>query len=92
METCKPKWNKIRKAIYQFDGSTINGLQVKTYQLCNGVRGWTKREDDLFWDTYWDSGEGLEASFKLVDNNGVLLMDKHDVILRQKVMKMKMEV
>ena len=91
LETCKPKWNKIRKAIYQFDGSTINGLQVKTYQLCNGVRGWTKREDNLFWDTYWDSGEGLEASFKLVDNNGVLLMDKHDVILRQKVMKMKID-
>tara|TARA_Y100001970_G_scaffold242577_1_gene307129 strand:- start:9231 stop:10166 length:936 start_codon:yes stop_codon:yes gene_type:complete len=91
LETCKPEWNKIRKAIYQLDGSTINGLKVKTYQHCNGVRGWTKREDDIFWDTYWDSGEGLEASLKLVDKNGVLLIDKHDVILRQKVMKMKID-
>ena len=90
LETCKPKWNKIRKAIYQFDGSIINDLEVKTYQLCNGVRGWTKSEDDLFWNTY-DSGEGLAASFKLVDNKGVLLIDRHPVLLRQKVIKMKVD-
>ena len=90
LETCKPKWNKIRKAIYQLDGSIINDLEVKTYQLCNGVRGWTKSEDDLFWNTY-DSGEGLAASFKLVDNKGVLLIDRHPVLLRQKVIKKKVD-
>ena len=91
VETCKPKWNKIRKAIYQLDGSIINGLEVKTYQLCNGVRGWTVLEDDLFWDTYRDSGEGLNASLKLVDKEGVLLIDKHPVKSRQKVIKMKVD-
>ena len=91
IETCKPKWNKIRKAIYQLDGFVINGLKVKTYQLCNGVRGWTLAEHDNFWDTYWDSGEDLSASFKLVDNKNILLMDRHDVILRQKVIKMKVD-
>ena len=91
IETCKPKWNKIPRSIYQLDGSVINGLKIRTYQLCNGVRGWSRAENDKFWDTYWDSGEGLSASFKLVDSKNILLIDKHPVILRQKVIKMKVE-
>ena len=44
INSCKQAWNKIPPSIYQLDGTKIKDFTIKTYQLCSGVRGWTKKE------------------------------------------------
>lgn len=86
---CKNSWGQIPPAIYQLDGSKINDLTIKTYQLCSGVRGWTKKEEDLFWDTYDANNQDVSNVLNLKDKDGILLVNKWKSPMKQKVMKLK---
>ena len=88
---CKNSWGQIPPAIFQLDGVKIKDLTVKTYQLCSGVRGWTKKEEDLFWDTYDANNQDVSKVLDLKDDNGILLANKWKGPKKQKVMKLKID-
>ena len=88
---CNKKWSKIPPAIYQLDGSKIMDFTIKTYQLCSGVRGWTKKEEDLFWDVYDKNKQDVNSVLKLKDKKGELLANKWKSPKRQKVVKLKID-
>ena len=88
---CNRPWSKIPPAIYQLDGTQIKDLTIKTYQLCSGVRGWTKKEEDKFLEIYRKNHYELNSVLNLKDKNGILLMDKFKDIQKFKVMKLKID-
>ena len=89
-EGCNKKWNEIPESIYRFDGMVINGLEIKTYQLCTGIRNLLKEHEyDLYHDTYRDNGSSTK-SLLLKDKNGVLLSDKKQTMTKTLVMKIKL--
>ena len=88
---CKNSWGQVPPVIYQLDGSKINDLTIKTYQLCSGVRGWTKKEEDLFWDTYDENNQDVSKVINLKDKSGILLVNKWKSPMKQKVMKLKID-
>ena len=91
IDKCKVKWNKIPPVIYQLDGIKIKSFTVKTYQLCSGVRGWTKSEEDRFWDIYAKNNQDISKVLNLKDKNGVLLINKWEGSTKRKVIKLKIK-
>ena len=91
INSCKRAWNKIPPSIYQLDGTKIKDFTIKTYQLCSGVRGFTKKEEDLFWKVYDDNNQDLSKVLELKDKNGVFLIDKHGITKKRKVIKLKIK-
>ena len=88
---CNRRWSKIPPAIYQLDGTKIKDLTIKTYQLCSGVKGWTQREEDKFWETYNKNNQDVNSVLNLKDKNGILLIDKKKGNQKYKVMKLKID-
>ena len=91
INSCKRAWNKIPPPIYQLDGTKIKDFTIKTYQLCSGVRGWTKKEEDLFWKVYDDNNQDVSKVLELKDKNGVFLIDKSLMTKKRKVIKLKIK-
>ena len=91
INSCKRAWNKIPPSIYQLDGTKIKDFTIKTYQLCSGVRGFTKKEEDLFWKVYDDNNQDLSKVLELKDKNGVLLINKWEGSTKRKVIKLKID-
>ena len=91
INSCKRAWNKIPPSIYQLDGTKIKDFTIKTYQLCSGVRGFTKKEEDLFWKVYDDNNQDISKVLELKDKNGVFLIDKSDMATKRKVIKLKIK-
>ena len=91
IDKCKVEGNKIPPVIYQLDGIKIKSFTVKTYQLCSGVRGWTKSEEDRFWDVYDKNNQDVSKVLELKDKNGVFLIDKSALSTKRKVIKLKMK-
>ena len=91
LQGCKNKWFQIPPTVYQLDGIKIKDFTIKTYQLCSGVRGWTKKEEDLFWDVYDKNKQDVNSVLKLKDKKGELLANKWKSPKRQKVVKFKID-
>ena len=91
IDNCKAAWEKIPPSIYRLDGTKIKDFTIKTYQLCSGVRGWTKKEEDLFWKVYDDNNQDVSKVLELKDKNGVFLIDKHGITKKRKVIKLKIK-
>ncbi len=88
---CNRRWSKIPPAIYQLNGTKIEDLTIKTYQLCSGVKGWTKSEEDQLWEIYDKNNQDVNSVLNLKDKNGILLMDKYKDFRKTKVMKLKID-
>ena len=56
--------------------------------MCSGVRGFTKKEEDLFWKVYDDNNQDISKVLELKDKNGVFLIDKSDMATKRKVIKL----
>ena len=91
IDNCKAAWEKIPPSIYRLDGTKIKDFTIKTYQLCSGVRGWTKKEEDLFWKVYDDNNQDVSKVLELKDKNGVFLIDKSELSTKRKVIKLKIK-
>jgi len=91
IDSCKAAWEKIPPSIYRLDGTKIKDFTIKTYRLCSGVRGWTKKEEDLFWDIYDDNNQDVSKVLELKDKNGVFLIDKAELSTKRKVIKLKIK-
>ena len=91
VDTCKNSWFQIPPLIYQLDGSRIKDLTIKTYQLCSGARGWTQKEEDLFWETYDANNQDASSVLNLKDKDGVLLINKWSRTMKRKVIKLKID-
>ena len=91
IDNCKAVWEKIPPSIYRLDGTKIKDFTIKTYQLCSGVRGWTKSEEDRFWDIYDKNNQDVSKVLELKDKNGVFLIDKHGMTTKRKVIKLKIK-
>jgi len=91
IDSCKSAWEKIPPSIYRLDGTKIKDFTIKTYRLCSGVRGWTKSEEDRFWDIYDKNNQDVSKVLELKDKNGVFLIDKSELTTKRKVIKLKMK-
>jgi len=91
VDTCKNSWFKIPPLIYQLDGIKIKDFTIKTYQLCSGARGWTQKEEELFWDIYDENNQDVSSVLNLKDKDGVLLINKWGSSMKRKVMKLKID-
>ncbi len=91
VDTCKNSWFQIPPIIYQLDGTKIKDFTIKTYQLCSGARGWTLKEEDLFWHTYDANNQDVNSVLNLKDKNGVLLINKWLLPMKMKVMRLKID-
>ena len=91
IDNCKAGWEKIPPSIYRLDGTKIKDFTIKTYRLCSGVRGWTKKEEDLFWEIYNDNNQDISKVLELKDKNGVFLIDKSELSTKRKVIKLKIK-
>ena len=54
LDKCSSAWNKIPPAILQLHDQKIKNLQIKLYQLCSGVKGWTENEKSKMWEAHKD--------------------------------------
>lgn len=90
-DTCKPVWNKIPPAIYQLDGASYKNYTIKTYQLCSGARGWTKKEEEYFWNIYDKSGQDHKIVSTIKYKNGELLFNKSSYATKRKIIKNKVD-
>ena len=91
IDNCKAGWEKLPPSIYRLDGTKIKDFTIKTYRLCSGVRGWTKSEEDRFWDIYDKNNQDVSKVLELKDKNGVFLIDKHGMTTKRKVIKLKIK-
>jgi len=91
LDGCNKIWFQIPPLIYQLDGSKLKDFTIKTYQLCSGARGWTQKEEDLFWEIYDKNNQDVSKVLKLKDKNGVLLINKWGSSIKRKIMKMKID-
>ena len=76
LQVCKNSWYQIPPTVYQLDGFKIKDFTIKTYQLCKGARGWTQKEEDLFWNIYDKNNQNVNSVLNLKDKNGVFLINK----------------
>ena len=91
LQLCKNSWYQIPPTVYQLDGFKIKDFTIKTYQLCKGARGWTQKEEDLFWNIYDKNNQDVNSVLNLKDKNGVFLINKWKGLIQQKVIKLKIE-
>ena len=91
LQKCKKSWWRIPPTVYQLDGVKIKDFTIKTYQLCKGARGFAKNESDLFWDTYDKNNQEMNSVLDLKDENGLLLINKWEGPIQEKVIKLKID-
>ena len=88
LDKCSSAWNKIPPAILQLHDQKIKNLQIKLYQLCSGVKGWTENERSKMWEAHKKSGK---LSYELVDKNGTPLIKKQKQLFKQKIINNKID-
>ena len=88
LDKCSSAWNKIPPAILQLHDQKIKNLQIKLYQLCSGVKGWTENERVKMWEAHKKSGK---LSYELVDKNGTPLIKKQKQLFKQKIINNKID-
>jgi len=91
LQKCNKSWWQIPPTIYQLDGVKIKHLTIKTYQLCKGARGFSQKDADLFWDTYDKNNQDVNSVLDLKDENGILLIQKWEGPIQEKVIKLKID-
>ena len=91
LQKCKQSWWQIPPTVYQLDGIKIKDFTIKTYQLCKGARGWTQKEEDLFWNIYDKNNQNVNSVLNLKDKNGVFLINKWKGTIQKKVIKLKID-
>ena len=69
----------------------IKDFTIKTYQLCKGARGFSQKDGDLFWDTYDKNNQDVNSVLDLKDENGILLIQKWEGPIQEKVIKLKVD-
>ena len=88
LDKCSKPWNKTPPVLLGLHDKKINNFQIKIYHLCSGVRGWTQDEQGRMWQAHVDSGK---LSLTLVDNNGTPLIQRQKQLLKQKIIKKKVD-
>ena len=88
LDKCSSAWNKIPPAILQLHDQKIKNLQIKLYQLCSGVKGWTENERSKMWEAHKKSGK---LSYELADRNGTPLIKKQKQLFKQKIINNKID-
>ena len=88
LDKCSKAWNKIPPAILQLHDQKIKNLQIKLYQLCSGVKGWTENERVKMWEAHKKSGK---LSYELADFNGTPLIKKQKQLFKQKIINNKID-
>ena len=88
LDKCSSAWNKIPPAILQLHDQKIKNLQIKLYQLCSGVKGWTENERVKMWEAHEKSGK---LSYELADKNGTPLIKKQKQLFKQKIINNKID-
>ena len=88
LDKCSSAWNKIPPAILQLHDQEIKNLQIKLYQLCSGVKGWTENERSKMWEAHKKSGK---LSYELADFNGTPLIKKQKQLFKQKIINNKID-
>ena len=88
LDKCSSAWNKIPPAILQLHDQKIKNLQIKLYQLCSGVKGWTENERSKMWEAHKKSGK---LSYELADKNGTPLIKKQKQLFKQKIINNKID-
>ena len=88
LDKCSSAWNKIPPAILQLHDQKIKNLQIKLYQLCSGVKGWTENERVKMWEAHKKSGK---LSYELADRNGTPLIKKQKQLFKQKIINNKID-
>ena len=91
LQKCNKSWWKIPPTVYQLDGVKIKDFTIKTYQLCKGARGFSQKDGDLFWDTYDKNNQDVNSVLDLKDENGILLIQKWEGPIQEKVIKLKID-
>ena len=91
LQKCKQSWWQIPPTVYQLDGIKIKDFTIKTYQLCKGVRGFSQKDGDLFWDTYDKNNQDINSVLGLKDKNGQLLIQKWEGPMQERVIKLKID-
>ncbi len=91
LQKCNKSWWQIPPTIYQLDGVKIKDFTIKTYQLCKGARGFSQKDGDLFWNTYDKNNQDVNSVLGLKDENGVLLIQKWEGPIQEKVIKLKVD-
>ena len=88
LDKCSSAWNKIPPAILQLHDQKIKNLQIKLYQLCSGVKGWTENERVKMWEAHKKSGK---LSYELADKNGTPLIKRQKQLFKQKIINNKID-
>ena len=91
LQKCKQSWWQIPPTVYQLDGIKIKDFTIKTYQLCKGVRGFSQKDGDLFWDTYDKNNQDINSVLGLKDKDGKLLIQKWEGPMQERVIKLKID-
>ena len=91
LQKCNKSWWQIPPTVYQLDGVKIKDFTIKTYQLCKGARGFSQKDGDLFWNTYDKNNQDVNSVLDLKDENGVLLIQKWEGPIQEKVLKLKVD-
>jgi len=87
-ENCKASWNKVPPILKNIEKTNINGLEIRLYRVCSGVRGMRQKELDIYNDNY-NTDIGIESVFEFKDKSGVRLIDKETFVRKPMVIKMK---
>ena len=88
LDKCSKPWNKTPPVIRQLHDQKIKKFQIKIYHLCSGVRGWTEKERSKMWEAHQKTGK---LSSDVTDKEDVPLMQKRKQLLKQKVIKEKID-
>ena len=91
LQKCNKSWWQIPPTVYQLDGVKIKDFTIKTYQLCKGARGISQKDGDLFWNTYDKNNQDVNSVLDLKDENGLLLIQKWEGPIQEKVLKLKVD-
>ena len=91
LQKCNKSWWQIPPIVYKLDGVKIKNFTIKTYQLCKGARGFSQKDADLFWDTYDKNSQDVNSVLDLKDENGILLIQKWEGPIQEKVIKLKID-
>ena len=88
LDKCSKVWNQIPPVLLQLHDQKIKKFQIKLYQLCSGVKGWSKAEQTKMWEYHKIS---KKLSSDMTDKNGTPLIKKQKQLLKQKIIKEKID-
>ena len=88
LDKCSKAWDKVPPVALQLHDQKIKNLQIKLYQLCSGVKGWTENERSKMWEAHKKSGK---LSYELADRNGTPLIKKQKQLFKQKIINNKID-